>query len=124
MVATLVDHSQYGYPGSLADVATAMTEEQEERLTLAFEQIAANLGSIARTMEVRFQKDYPLKKPVRDADITYIPTEEERLREEQGQTGERTTEDWTSLGPRERKFVEGRNQTPRNSGRPGKDGDR
>ena len=83
-----------------------MTPEQEERLTLAFQSISISLSRIAIVMERESAIKYPAKKAPAEPTITYIPTDEERLKEEQGQTGEATTAEWTSLGPRERAFVE------------------
>jgi len=119
VVASVVDHSEYGHPRSLEDVEGTMTPEEYlsehpdpewdsghiERLTVAFESIAESLFTIATLREREYDMKYPQKKGPSEPTITYIPTDEERLKEEQGQTGERTTEDWTSLGPRERAFV-------------------
>jgi hypothetical protein len=96
-----------------------MTPDLDERLVQAFEDIAGQLSTIAQVLELRFQCDYPRPKPVRDADISHVPSPEEQLREDQGQTGEPTTEDWTSLGPREKAFIESSRQTQRDSSRSG-----
>jgi hypothetical protein len=93
-----MDNPQYGPAGSLENV--------NERLIAAFETIGGALQSIAKTLELEYQQKYPVKKEPRDVDIHYIPTDEEQLRIEQGQTGEKTTQDWLSLGPRERAFRE------------------
>lgn len=78
----------------------------DERNTQAWEAIAAALGGIAKTLELEYQRKYPAKKAPRDADVTYLKTEEEELREEQGQTGEKTVSEWTSIGPREKAFLD------------------
>ncbi len=71
----------------------------------ALTRIAGALESIARTMELDYQARFPPKKVPRDVEITYIPTEEEERRLDLGETGEATTADWTSLGPREQAFA-------------------
>lgn len=83
-----------------------MAPEIEERLALAFEAIAESLAAIATVLERESALKYPYKKAPREPLITYIPTDEERLKQDQGQTGEATTAEWTTLGPRERAFVE------------------
>ena len=83
-----------------------MNEFTEERLAGALELIGTALGLIAKIMERDSYLKYPEKKPPTEPTVTYIPTDEERLKEDQGQTGESTTQEWTSLGPRERAFAE------------------
>jgi hypothetical protein len=79
----------------------------EDRLLSALEMIGGAMVSIAKTMELDYQKKWPSKPVPREAEVTYVKTGEEELREDQGQTGEATVEDWTSLGPRERAFIAG-----------------
>ena len=73
----------------------------------ALEMIGGAMVSIAKTMELDYNKKYPPKKIGTEPTVTYVPTEEESLRQDQGDTGETTVEDWTSLGPRERAFIAG-----------------
>ena len=71
------------------------------------EQIADALTRLATIAEKWFEKQYaPKRNPldVRDALVTAIPTPEERLRTDQGATGEATTEEW--IGNREQKAIE------------------
>lgn len=82
-----------------------MNDFIQERIATALELIGDSLAAIAKVVERESQVKYPPKKAPTEPTITHILTDEERLREEQGQTGESTTEDWTSLGPRERAFV-------------------
>jgi hypothetical protein len=79
--------------------------KQLEGMVAALNQMAMAIHSIARTMEIDLQKRYPEKTAPRDVTISYIPTAEERLREEQGQTGEPTLTDWTSIGWREQNVI-------------------
>lgn len=83
----------------------ATEEELREREVVAFEGIGAALITICAAMVMRneieqawFDKKYPVRGEVRDAEVTHLKTEEERLREEQGDTGE-TDEEW--IGSRE-----------------------
>lgn len=90
-----------------------MTDEQANALEVA----AYNLGSIATALRdiavsmhlsyqlerERYERQYPDKKEVREALITHRQTEEERIRETQGATGE-SDEEW--IGRRESQVVE------------------
>lgn len=81
-----------------------MNENQAERLANAFESIASSLEGLYKLHLARFDKDFPPKKEVRDADITHLENEEEKLRKDLGDTGERTVEEWLEIGEREREF--------------------
>lgn len=85
-----------------------MTPEQEERYIAALESIAKNF---ARYVSCRFPER---KREVTDATVTRIPSDEDRLREELGDTGESTTEEW--LGLREKAFVEAEAKGAKGSG--------
>lgn len=80
-----------------------MDDNREERLTLAFERIADSLVKLATLSENRFDKDFPAKKVPQDVTLTRIPNEEDRIREDQGDTGE-TLEEW--IGIREKAVIE------------------
>ena len=87
-----------------------MTEEQEERLVAAFEQIATALTGIHDTEEKQFGKQWPERKQVREAVYSRVPTAEDRIREEQGASGG-SLEEWLTppdepIGERERAFLE------------------
>ena len=98
-----------------------MTEEQEERYVAAqekmaenFEYIAGALEAIATIQEATFAKVYPEKVAPAEATITHVKTEEERLRESQGSTGE-PLGDWVNLptetlGPREAAWLQKQKQ--------------
>lgn len=66
-------------------------------------ELASALARLATIAEQWYAKVYPEKKPVRDADITHLPTEEEKLRTQLGQTDE-PIEEW--VGTRERKIID------------------
>jgi hypothetical protein len=91
-----------------------MTEEQEERLVAAFEQIATALTGIHDTEEKQFGKQWPERKEVREAVYSRVPTEEDRIREGQGASDQPIPiEDWYSdlgepelVGERERAFLD------------------
>ena len=76
-----------------------MNEEQEERLVAAFE-------SIAQSLKRWIENTYPEKKTPRDAKLTYIKTEDEKLREEiSGEDAHAPIEEW--IGFREKREVTG-----------------
>ena len=83
-----------------------MSPEQEERFVVALELAVGALASIAKTVELDYARKYPPRKEPTEPTITYVKSPEEELREDLGDTGEKTTEDWLTLGPRERAFVE------------------
>ena len=88
-----------------------MDDNREERLTLAFERIADSLVKLATLSENRFDKEYPAKKVPLDVTLTRIPNEEDRIREDQGATGE-PLEEW--IGIREKEVIErAKQQSPR-----------
>lgn len=77
-----------------------MDIEIRDREIEAFEHIAEALNTIGRVMaasmlleQKRFDKEYPEKGEVRYATVTHRQTEEERLREAQGQSDE-SDEEW------------------------------
>lgn len=75
-----------------------MNENQAERLVLAFEKMAD-------TFQKWYVSDHPEKKGPSEPTISYVKGPEEQMLEDQGKTGEETTEEWTTLGPREREFL-------------------
>ena len=79
-----------------------MDDNREERLTAAFESIANSLVKLATLSENRFDKEYPARKAPQDVTLTRIPNEEDRIREEQGQS-EETLEEW--IGIREKAVI-------------------
>lgn len=93
-----------------------------ERLVVAFESIAQSLEGIYETKQREFAKRWPEPKPVREAVVTRIPTEEDQIREAQGVDG-KSLEEWLQIpgddaefiGEREREFLEEkrRNASPK-----------
>jgi hypothetical protein len=88
-----------------------MNEDQEERLVTAFEQIATALTGIYETEKRQFVKQWPKQKKRREAVYSRVPTDEDRLREEQGASSQ-PIEKWYStideaevIGERERAFL-------------------
>lgn len=69
------------------------------------ESLADSFRRIADVMEKWYAADHPEKKAPSEPTITYVKDETEQMLEDQGQTGEETTEEWTTLGPREREFL-------------------
>jgi hypothetical protein len=101
-----------------------MTPEQEERIVCAFERISEAFDFIAGTIEAMEQRQqrefalrYPPKRQPEPATISHVKTEEELLRENQGQTGERDIRQWATLdddettGPREAAWVKAHPET-------------
>jgi hypothetical protein len=80
----------------------------EERAVRALEDMAEALTSAVKLGQAWFDKLYPIK-PAREAIVTHVKTEEERLRESQGNTGESIDEwaelDEPELGPREKALI-------------------
>jgi hypothetical protein len=81
-----------------------MNENQMERLVIAFENIATSLEGLHNVAQAEFSKKYAVKV-WKEAKIGHIKTEEELLRESQGDTGE-PLEEW--LGPREKELAKDR----------------
>lgn len=79
-----------------------MTYEQDERLVVAFEQIAQALQGLHDTGQKEFAKRFPERKEPREAVVTRIPTAEDLIREDQGASDE-PIEEW--IGLREQEFL-------------------
>ncbi len=76
----------------------------EHRIASALELVATALDKIAQILAHELELRYPAKKLPRDAIITHIETDEERLqRDLEGDTTE-TLERWTDIGEREARF--------------------
>ncbi len=91
-----------------------MTDEQQERLVKAFEDMADAARRIARShegLELSAKKAvdslWPEPKQPRQAVVSHVQTEEEKLRERQQGT-EQSTPDWLNgdfIGERERAWI-------------------
>jgi hypothetical protein len=88
-----------------------MTDEQVDRLVEAFERMAGAAEGIYETQRREHEKRWPAAGERREAIVTRVPSEEDRIREEQG-AGGGSLKDWLGLedeefaGVREREFVE------------------
>lgn len=89
-----------------------MLSELEVRLVHAVEQIAAALEGIHVTRQKEFERKFRDPQKFREAIVTRVPTEEERIREALG-TSTNSLEEWLGelgeeelIGVREREFLE------------------
>lgn len=89
-----------------------MNEALFLRLVVCFESLAQSMAGINATKQKEFAKQYPEAKPVRDAVVTRIPNEEDKILQAQGVDGT-PLEKWLSLpeeeefiGEREREYLE------------------
>jgi hypothetical protein len=89
------------------------------RMADAFELIARTVESWYNLEKKRFDLEHPTKPEPRDAKVTKIPSELDRLREAQGATGE-SDEEWGTLGTREREFLK-RSKNAASSGKAGRE---
>jgi hypothetical protein len=91
-----------------------MTKDQEERLVNAWEGIAKGLGDLNEIARTAISKQWPDPRIPREANITRIPTPEDKLKKETGNTDGPISE-WLEefdpeeeIGPREREFLAAR----------------
>lgn len=73
-----------------------------ERIASAFEVIADTLTAWFKLEVQRFEKQWPVRREPRDAEITTSPDPEEQLKKDQGASEERI-EEW--IGLREQEFI-------------------
>lgn len=100
-----------------------MTKDQEERLVVAWEGVARGLGAINEIARSAISKQWPESRERREAVVTKLPTPEEKLQEQTGNTtgpieqwlGEFDPEE--EIGPREREFLASSKVSPK-AGRP------
>jgi hypothetical protein len=83
------------------------------QLVHAFNGISGSLERLAIVAEKWYDKTYPVRVP-RDAIVTRVPSNEDKLLEDLGASGDTELEDWLTLnkqaeeenlGPRERELV-------------------
>jgi hypothetical protein len=86
--------------------STERTVNALESLARSFDRIALTVEKFYSLAEKVYEKHYPQPKAIRDAVVHRKPTEEERIREEQGATGEALYEWLTGLGRREKEITE------------------
>jgi len=94
-----------------------MTDDQMnafvERFVLSFEKMATALEGVCEIYRQEFSRRYPKRGEVREAVITHVPSEEDRIRESQGAT-DQTLSEWLTeqfgeggdVGDREREWLE------------------
>jgi hypothetical protein len=78
---------------------------------VSFEQIATAIGGISEAYKKQVERQYPDRQQFREAKVTRVPSEEDRIREAQGASdapidqwlGEDIEED---IGVREREWIE------------------
>ena len=90
-----------------------MTDDQLERLLHTLDSISGSFKSIARTLELDYQRRYPIKTPT-EPTVTYVPSEQQKIIEDQqGDEADRNAPiaDWSTLGPREREWIRKDSQT-------------
>lgn len=80
-----------------------MTPEQDERLVAAFEGIARHLDRLAAVGESEFRKKYLRRQRPKEATLTRVLTDEDKIRQDQG-ASEETLDRWLTLGPREQAY--------------------
>src|SRR5690349_7689649 len=84
-----------------ADIDRSLSHE--ERAVVAFERIADALTAYANIEAERFKRQYPERREPREATVTHIPTEEDKLRANL-HGPEKTLKEWLQPGSFERKF--------------------
>jgi hypothetical protein len=67
-----------------------------ERLVVSQERLATALEGLNETYRRHYDRQYPERRQVRDAVVTRVPTEEDRLREAQGGSATRPLSEWLS----------------------------
>jgi hypothetical protein len=91
-----------------------VTKDQEERLVVSWEGIAREIGEFNATLKQAIGKQWPEPRERRDAVISKLPTEEDKIKVQTGNTSG-PIEDWLGefdpeeeIGPREKEFLERR----------------
>lgn len=88
-----------------------MKEEQNERLVLAWEGLVKAVGDLNETARSAISKQWPEARKPAEAIISRVPTAEDKIKKETGNTdgpidewlGEFDSEE--EIGPREREFI-------------------
>ncbi len=70
------------------------------QLAIAFKQIGGSLDRLAIVAERWYDKTYPEKVP-REATVTHVKSDADKLRESLGISGDESIEQWTTLGVEE-----------------------
>ncbi len=101
-----------------------MNHDQFERFVVSFESIARSLEGLNDTAERAFNKQFPEPSLPREAVITRVRSDQDKLREAQGASDQPSGE-WLSgivkgrefIGVREREFLKEQQQNARAKGR-------
>jgi len=98
----------------MVDILASIERDERamERIAAAMESIADSYTAMYKLMAEGLDKVFPPKHEPRDAIVTRLLSDEDRLKASQGATGEATIEQWTELGPRERELVEKTKNAP------------
>lgn len=86
-----------------------MSDLPSERISASLEKIAEALTRLAVVAEHAAYRQFPIKREAEDATITRLPTDEDKLRESLGDTGE-TFDEW--IGLREQELLD-KSPTPK-----------
>lgn len=79
-----------------------MTKEQDERLVVSFEKIAKALGGLNEQARRAGKRYWPEPREQKEAVVSRVPTEEDKIKERQGSGNNVPIEQWlTDLGPPE-----------------------
>ena len=74
-----------------------MNEDQQERLIVSFEKAASALEGIHEQLKHAGTRYWPEPKPQREPVVSRVPTEEDLIRERQGDTRKVSIEKWLNL---------------------------
>jgi len=92
-----------------------MTEEQEERLVLAWEGLVKEVGDLNAIARSAISKQWPEVRERREAIVSRLPTAEDKIKAQTGNT-DGPIDEWLGefdaeeeIGPREREFLERQN---------------
>jgi hypothetical protein len=90
-------------------------DELSERLVVAWESIATSLEGLNESAKRAGARYWPESRGPREVVVTHVPTEEDKILEQQGRAGESTVKEWLTppvddepefIGVREREFLE------------------
>ena len=101
-----------------------MTEDQEERLVSAWEGIAKGLGDLHEIARQAISKQWPEARPTREAVISRLPSAEDKIKAQTGNT-DGPIDEWLGefdpeeeIGPREREFLKNQAKQSKFAARP------
>lgn len=101
-----------------------MTKDQDERLVAAWEGLARGIGEVSETLRTAIAKQWPDAREPREAIISRIPTAEDKVKEQTGNT-DGPIDEWLGefdpeeeIGPREREFLDAQRKQSKFVARP------